>query len=241
MTHLPPAPDSLMRIVRCKLLIRLQHVKMYLPQAQPRVFSSMWPVQRIWVYKLFCHTASGRRQPTLKIRHSKFTGMESKNFSLNFAFLIQEVLSMSRLSQGSVLKLHALAFVGLKLRDSASIYSRVEESKAQVDDAKTLCQDYFKANVLFLNGVNPTVWTLGYAIPHYTKQLFEELGYGLGLNSMQGRDAKHVKLATYVKNTCNMELELEFSGINNFKQRIKSQFINYYYQMKLYKCKRQHC
>ena len=31
----------------------------------------------------------------------------------------------------------------------------------QVDKVKTLFQDYFKANVLFLNGVNPTVWTLG--------------------------------------------------------------------------------
>ena len=61
--------------------------------------------------------------------------------------------------------------------------------------------------MLFLNDVNPTVWTLGlgYAIPHHTKQLFEELGYGLGLNSMQGCEAKHVKLAMYIKNTCNLK------------------------------------
>ena len=47
--------------------------------------------------------------------------------------------------------------------------------------------------------------TLGYAIPHPTKKLFEELGHGLGLNSMQGREAKHVKLAMYIKNTCNLK------------------------------------
>ena len=85
-------------------------------------------------------------------------------------------------SQSSILKLHALAFVGLKLRDSASLYSRVKVSKAQVADVKTFCQDHFKVNVLFLNAVNPTVWTLRYAIPHHTKQLFEELGYGLQLD-----------------------------------------------------------
>ena len=49
------------------------------------------------------------------------------------------------------------------------------------------------------------MWTLGYAIPHHTKKLFEELGHGLGLNSMQGREAKHVKLAMYLKNTCNLK------------------------------------
>ena len=61
-------------------------------------------------------------------------------------------------------------------------YSRVAVSKAQVANVKTFCQDHFKANVFFLNGVNPTVWTLRYAIPHHTKQLFEELGYGLQLD-----------------------------------------------------------
>ena len=35
-------------------------------------------------------------------------------------------MSIPRLSQGSVLKLHALAFIGLKLRDAASLYSRVD-------------------------------------------------------------------------------------------------------------------
>ena len=114
-------------------------------------------------------------------------------------------MSIPRLSQGSVLKLHALAFIGLKLRDAASLYSRVDITKEQVDELKTLCHDYFKANLLFLKGLNPTVWTLGYDIPHRTKKLFEELGHGLGLNSMQGREAKHAKLAMYIKNTCNLK------------------------------------
>lgn len=90
-------------------------------------------------------------------------------------------MSIPRLSQGSVLKLNAFAFIGLTLRDAASLYSTVDINKEEVDELKTLCHDYFKANLLFLKGVNPTVWTLGYAIPHYTKKLFEELG----LNSMQ--------------------------------------------------------
>ena len=114
-------------------------------------------------------------------------------------------MSIPSRSEGSVLKLHALPFIGLKLRDAASLYSRVDLSQAQVDRVKTLWQNYFKANVLFLNGVNPTVWKRRYAVPRHTKQLFEELGHGLGLNSVQGYEAKHVKLAIYIKNTCSLK------------------------------------
>lgn len=51
---------------------------------------------------------------------------------------------------------------------------------------------------------------MGYALPYHTSQLFETLGYGLGLNSMQGREAKHVKLAKYVENTCNVKKSMRW-------------------------------
>ena len=63
----------------------------------------------------------------------------------------------------------------------------------------------FQSKFVVLKGVNPTVWTLGYAIPHHTKKLFEELGHDFGLNSMPGHEAKHVKLAIYIKNTRNLK------------------------------------
>jgi len=66
-------------------------------------------------------------------------------------------------------------------------------------ELESTCQNYFNANSLLLRGVNPTVWTTGYAIPYHTQQLFKESGFGLGLNSMQGREAKHIKLASYVQ------------------------------------------
>ena len=90
-------------------------------------------------------------------------------------------MQIDKLSSGSVLKLHRLAFILLQIRDAAAIYSRVDVSKQQVEDLKGLCQKYFTANCLLLDGVNPTVWTVGYAIPYPTSQLFETLGFGLGL------------------------------------------------------------
>lgn len=49
--------------------------------------------------------------------------------------------------------------------------------------------------------MKPTTWTIGKAIPYYANELYNDLGFGLGLNSMQGREAKHSKLACYAKNT----------------------------------------
>ena len=72
-----------------------------------------------------------------------------------------------------------------------------------VKNLKVLCQQFFNANNLLLTNITPTVWTVGVAIPYHTSKLHQKLGYGLGLNSMQGREATHVKLAKYVENTCN--------------------------------------
>ena len=93
----------------------------------------------------------------------------------------------------------------MKLRDAVSLYSRVEISTEQLKNLQILCQQFFHIFYLFLDGINPTIWTVGVAIPYHTSQLKEKLGYGLGLNSMQGREAKHVKLACYVQNTCNVK------------------------------------
>ena len=123
-------------------------------------------------------------------------------------WLPQEQIEKS--SRGSALRLHSLAFSGLQIRDAAAIYSRVEVSKQQVDTLKTLCQNYFSTNCLLMGGVSPSVWTLGYAIPYHTNQLFNKLGFGLGLNSMQGREAKHIKLAKHVENTCNVKKSMRW-------------------------------
>ena len=54
------------------------------------------------------------------------------------------------------------------------------------------------------------VWTVGVAIPYHASKLHQKLGYGLGLNSMQSREAKHVKLSKYVENTCSARKSLRW-------------------------------
>ena len=161
------------------------------------------------LYKAFLRWFSEKRKKGISFSY-RFTGLESKYFCWQFATLIQELLKISTLSKGHVLKLHTLSFIGVKLRDAVSIYSRVEVSIEQVENLKVLCQQFFNANSLLLTDVTPTVWTVGVAIPYHTSKLHQKLGYGLGLNSMQGREAKHVKLAKYVENTCNARKSLRW-------------------------------
>jgi len=59
----------------------------------------------------------------------RFIGLESKKFSWNFAYLIQELLQIDKLSSRSVVNLDTLTFTGVQIRDAAAIYPRVEVTK----------------------------------------------------------------------------------------------------------------
>ena len=152
-------------------------------------------------HKTFLWLVSEKRKKGIS-----FTGLDSKYFCRQVATLIQELLKIPTVSKGHVLKLHTLSFIGVKF----SIYSRVEVSIEQVENLKVLCQQFFNASNLLLTDNTPTVWTVGVAIPYHTSKLHQKLGYGLGLNSMQGREAKHVKFAKYVENTCNARKSLRW-------------------------------
>ena len=73
----------------------------------------------------------------------RFTGLESKNLLWHFDSLIEVLVEFSSLGNGTLLKLHDLHFVALKLRDAAAIYSRVETTRAQVAELKGICEQYF--------------------------------------------------------------------------------------------------
>ena len=48
-----------------------------------------------------------------------------------------------------------MAFTGVKIRDAAAIYPRVDVNKQQVENLKVLGKHYFTANCILLSGVNP--------------------------------------------------------------------------------------
>ncbi|KAK3722872.1 hypothetical protein QZH41_020446 [Actinostola sp. cb2023] len=131
----------------------------------------------------------------------RFTGKESKLFCWHFMEICRILIAAGGIPQTTLLHVYGLAYSGLCLRNCVSLFSRVHISESDVDCLRNECEQYYNCHAILLNTVKPTTWTIGKAIPYYTAEIFHDLGFGLGLNSMQGREAKHAKLASYAKNT----------------------------------------
>ena len=79
------------------------------------------------------------------------------------------------------------------------LFTRLDISHEQVSELKTFCTNFFSANAILFY-VNPTVWTIGHLVPAHTEHMKGKYGLGLGLNSMEGRGAKHVFISKYSQN-----------------------------------------
>ena len=114
--------------------------------------------------------------------------------------LINALTSINDSDQAK-LRLATISFCCLKLCDAVSMFSRIVVDKNVLVELKSCCSQFFNAVSLLLLNVTPTVRTIGYAIPYHFGLLFENYGVGLGINSMQGREAKHVCLQQYARHS----------------------------------------
>lgn len=134
----------------------------------------------------------------------RFTGRDSRMFVHNFMFLISCIDNSAHIDLERDPKarshLHALAFLCLTLRDCISIFSRIQVNEEQVSRLEKLSRTFFRIHQLVFS-FHPSVWTLGFIVPHHTRDMKEKYGLGLGLNSMEGREAKHRSISRYAVNT----------------------------------------
>ena len=94
-----------------------------------------------------------------------------------------------------------LAYLGLRLRDCASLCNTFDTTLDQIDKLSNACREYFNLNALLMHtSVNPTVWTMGYIVPAHCRQVFEKYGQGLGVVTMEGQEAKHIFLKKLSEN-----------------------------------------
>ena len=144
-----------------------------------------------WIGKWFDETKANGKQFGYH-----FTGRDSRLFLLHFMSLISAVESRAN-SGRDVTILRVIAYICLCLRDCVSLFSRVEISDEQVSELKAICTRYFRANAIFFFHVNPPVWTIGHIVPAHTKDIKSKYSLDLGINSMAGREAKHVFISKY--------------------------------------------
>ena len=130
----------------------------------------------------------------------RVTGRDSRLLAHNFMSLINALTSITDSDQAK-LKLATISFCCVKLRDAVSMFSRIAVDKNVLVELKSCCSQFFNAVSPLLLNVTPTVWAVGYAIPYHFGLLFEKYGVGLGINSMQGREAKHVCLQQYARHS----------------------------------------
>ena len=139
----------------------------------------------------------------------RFTGEETKKICDGFMYLIEAAIE-GDLEQPSNLLPLTLSNMGIHLRDIISLASRVSQiGENHVQKLQSECKQYFNIASLF-HSLNVSVWTLAHAVPFHTKQLLEDLGVGLGINSMQGRESKHQQVANFA----------EFSIVKNRWQKV---------------------
>lgn len=97
------------------------------------------------------------------------------------------------------LKLYSLAYAGLNLRNATSLMNRIDIDEQGIIDLDKYCKQYFICSSMFLTNMTLSMWTVGYCVPYHARLLFQSLGVGLGINTMQGREAKHQKLKLYAQ------------------------------------------
>ena len=130
----------------------------------------------------------------------RFTGKESKLFSRSFMHLTSSIYDIHpNLTHLQRMKLFVFHYLGMLLRDISSLMARIHVGPNYLDELKVKCKKYFNSYSLFLNSVTPTIWNIGHAVPFHAKKVFDEFGLGLGVNTMQGREAKHIQILRCVK------------------------------------------
>jgi len=130
----------------------------------------------------------------------RFTGRDSRGLLHNFMFLIAAVEPFACRGSKVEFMLHVIACYCQTLRDCVSHFSRIEITDEQVSQLEQLCNQYNRLNLMYFQH-HPTAWTLSHIIPAHTKDMKGKYGMGLGLNSMEGREAKHIFIARYNFNT----------------------------------------
>ena len=130
----------------------------------------------------------------------RLTGKDSRLILHGFMYLVKAIQGDST-DPKLLMDLLPIVFIGTKLRDCAAIFSMYHLTEENLAKLPQLCHDYFTAVALFGSSVSGTVWSIGHLVCAHSKQMFDKYGTGLGINTMQGREAKHVQIASFARNS----------------------------------------
>ena len=111
---------------------------------------------------------------------------------------------MPQKKPNKLLRVHAVHELGIHFVNACVWISSVhisEETLAQVEEAYAV---YYNLHLFYLDRLPLCVWTLGYVAPMHARLAWERFGCGLGINSAQGREAKHQHVKVFVKHSTSL-------------------------------------
>ncbi|XP_064652953.1 uncharacterized protein LOC135503337 [Lineus longissimus] len=151
----------------------------------------------IQMKRWFCENKASDFSKSCKIR---FTGEESLKFCREFYHLIAACVQSDGQTPDfqsfRLLVLHQMCLVG---RDAIALMSQMKFSMYDLQCLKEKCETYHRIHAMFLAHVSLTTWHAGYIVPYHAGLVYLKFGTGLGINTLQGREAKHKQIANYGK------------------------------------------
>ena len=130
----------------------------------------------------------------------RFTGKDSSLVLAGFMFLI-DAIRCGRSDIKLLTKLLIIVFIAVKLQDSVSLFTMYHLSHEKLKQLSLYTSEYITAKTLFCDALTPSEWTIGKVVPVHAQWLYDKYGCGLGINTMQGREAKHMQISSYAKHS----------------------------------------
>ena len=89
------------------------------------------------------------------------------------------------------------------LRHIVSFIARIESfDETSLNLLQHHCQSLFRLSIIYdLGKPSPSLWVICKAVPYHARMTLADYGFGLGVNSMEGREQKHQSIKKYSHNT----------------------------------------
>ena len=126
----------------------------------------------------------------------RFTGKESYKYLQNFPLLILNVIR--RVNKTKKVTLMQVFYESIHLRKLVSISVRIDDiNNNELSEMFMSGRRLFVSCSLYDVSVSPSLWCFSIVAPHHAKHLFHKFGFGLGRNTMEGREQKHQQVPKY--------------------------------------------
>ena len=130
----------------------------------------------------------------------RFRGKKSYKYLQNFPLLILNVIR--RVNKTKEVTLMEVFYESIYLRKLVSISVRIDDiNNNELSEMFMSRRRLFVCCSLYDVSVSPSLWCFSIVAPHHAKHLFHKFGFGLGINTMEGREQKHQQITKYSKNT----------------------------------------